>query len=91
MFAAIPIIVMLIVLWAPSWVVLFRLKRFTLAQAILTAWPVWVAQVIIALALIILADREGMLNPALYIFVTCAFVGFAGAVFLRRRLKRDQT
>jgi hypothetical protein len=84
MFAAVAIIMMLIVLLAPSWVVLFLFNRVTFGQAVRAAWRVWVAQVIASIALIFLADNSGLLNPAGYIIGICVSVGFAGAFFLRR-------
>lgn len=86
MFAAVAIVVLLVVLLAPSWVALY-LRRMTFGQAMEAAWRVWIAQVITSIVLIILADRLGFLNPAGYTLGICLLVGFAGALFLRRKLK----
>jgi hypothetical protein len=84
MFAAVAILVLLIVLLAPSWIVLFLFNRMTFGQAVRAASPVWAAQVIVSIALIFLADKSGLLNPAGYVLGICVLVGFAGAFFLRR-------
>ena len=84
MFAVVAIIVLPIVLLAPSWVVLLLLNRVTLGQAVRAGWRVWIAQVIASIALIFLADKSGLLNPAGYTLGICVLVGFAGAFFLRR-------
>ncbi|WP_025034958.1 hypothetical protein [Bradyrhizobium sp. DOA9] len=87
MFAAVLIVVLLVVLLAPSWGVLY-LRRTTFEQAIEAAWRIWIAQVIISVALTVLADRLGFTNPAGYTLAICLLVGFAGAVFLRSRTNR---
>ena len=51
-------IVLLAVIWAPSWVILPR------DEGLEAAWRIWIAQVIVASALIFLADKIGLLNPA---------------------------
>jgi hypothetical protein len=84
MFAAVAILVLLTVLLAPSWIVLFLFNRMTFSQAVRAASPVWAAQVIISIALIFLADKSGLLNPAGYVLGICVLVGSAGAFFLRR-------
>lgn len=81
MFAVFAIVVLLIVLFGPSWVVLFLLNRLTLGQAIRTAWRVWVSQVLASIAFIFLADKSGLLNPAGYTLGICILVGCAGAFF----------
>lgn len=86
MFAAVATIVLLIVLLAPSWGILF-LNRMTFGQAIDVAWRIWIAQVIASIALSLLADRLGLLNPAGYTLGICLLVGFAGAFFLRFKIK----
>ena len=87
MFAAVVILVLLIVLLAPSWGVLFVLKRLTFVRAVETAWRVWIAQVVAAILLILLADHLGLSNPAGYTLGICTLVGFAGALFLRSRIE----
>jgi hypothetical protein len=82
-FAVVVIVLLLMVLLAPSWVVLFLLNRLTFGQAVRAAWSVWAMQVIASIALIFLADRVGLLNPAGYSLGICALVGLTGAVFLR--------
>jgi hypothetical protein len=84
MFAAVVIIVLLMVLLAPSWVVLLFLNQLTFGQAVRAAWRVGAAQVIASGALIFLADRSGLLNPAGYTLGICTLVGLAGAFLLRR-------
>jgi hypothetical protein len=85
MFAAIAIMVLLTVLLAPSLVVLLLSNRLTVAQAVRTGWCVWATQVIASIALIVLADTLGLLNPAGYTLGICALVGLAGAFFLRHQ------
>ncbi|MCK1739267.1 hypothetical protein IVA79_36140 [Bradyrhizobium sp. 138] len=86
MFAAVAIFVLLVVLLAPSWVVLY-LRRMTFGKALEAAWRVWIAQVITSIALTVLADRHGFLNPAGYTLGICLSVGFAGALFLRLKIE----
>ena len=83
MFTAVVIIVPLIVLLAPSCLVLL-LNRVALGEAVRAAWRVWFAQVIASIALVFLADKVGLLNPAGYILGICLLVGLAGAFVLRR-------
>ena len=47
-------------------------------------WRIWIAQVIVAAALIFLADSAGLLNPAGYMLGICFVVGLAGALVLHR-------
>lgn len=78
MFAVLVIMVLLAVLWTPSWIALShgaRLRR---------VWRIWIAQVIVATALIFLADRIGLLNPAGYMLGICFMVGLAGAFVVHR-------
>ncbi|MBH5367393.1 hypothetical protein [Bradyrhizobium glycinis] len=87
MFAAVAVVFLLVVLLAPSWGVLY-FRRTTFGQAIEAAWRVWMAQVIVSVALTVLADYLGFLNPAGYTLAICLLVGFAGALFLRSRMNR---
>jgi len=84
MFAAVVIVVLLVVLLAPSCGVLY-FRRLTFGRAIEAAWRVWIAQVITSIALVVLADRLRFTNPAGYTLATCLLVGLAGALFLRSR------
>lgn len=84
MFAVVLIAVLLIVLLSPSWIVLFAFNRMSFSQAVQTAWPIWSAQIVACVALIFLADKAGLLNPAGYSIGICVLVGCAGAVFLRK-------
>lgn len=86
MFAAVAIVILLIVLLAPSWGVLFFIGM-TFGQAVEAAWRVWIAQVITSIALILLADHLGFLNPAGYTLGICLLVGIAGAFFLRFKIE----
>lgn len=86
MFTAVVIVVLLVVLLAPSCAVLY-LRRMTFRQAMEAAWRVWIAQVIASIALIVLADGLGLLNPAGYTLGICLLVGLAGALFLQRQSK----
>ncbi|MBR0710129.1 hypothetical protein [Bradyrhizobium liaoningense] len=86
MFAAVAIIVLLVVLLAPSWGILY-FNRMTFGQAVEAAWRVWIAQVTASITLIFLADRLGLLNPAGYTLGICLTVGLAGALFLRLRIE----
>ncbi|MHC4048720.1 hypothetical protein [Bradyrhizobium sp. 25ACV] len=87
MFAAVVVVVLLVVLLAPSCGVLY-FERATFGQAIETAWRVWIAQVIASIALTVLADHLGFLNPAGYTVGICLLVGLAGALFLRSKARR---
>lgn len=87
MFAATIIVILLVLLLAPSWGV-FYFRRTTFRQAIDAAWRVWVVQVIASIALTVLADRLGFMNPAGYTLAICLLVGLAGALFLRSRTNR---
>ena len=79
MFAVLVTVLLLAVLWAPSWVVLPR------DEGLKAVWRIWIAQVIVAAALIFLADKIGLLNPAGYMLVICFGVGLVGAFVLHRR------
>jgi hypothetical protein len=87
MFAVVISVVLLVVLLAPSWG-MFYLRRKTFRQAVEAAWRVWIAQVMISIALIVLADRLGFLNPAGYTLAICLLVGLAGALVLRSKTNR---
>jgi hypothetical protein len=78
MFAVFVIVVLLAVLWTPSWIVLRR------GEGLRAVWRIWIVQVIVATALIFLADRIGLLNPAGYMLGICFLVGLVGAFFLHR-------
>ncbi len=78
MFAVFVIIALLAVLWTPSWIVLRR------GEGLRALWRIWIAQVIVATALIFLADRIGLLNPAGYMLGICFLVGLVGAFVLHR-------
>ena len=77
--------VLLAVMWAPSWVVLPR------DEGLEAVWRIWIAQVIVATALIFLAGKIGLLNPAGlvnragYVLGICFGVGLVGAFVLHRR------
>ncbi|WP_454649353.1 hypothetical protein [Bradyrhizobium liaoningense] len=79
MFAVVVIVVLLAVLLAPSWVVLY-FRWTTLVPAIEAAWRVWIAQVMASIMLTVLADRLGLMNPAGYALAICLLVGLAGAL-----------
>lgn len=79
MFAVLATVVLLAVLWAPSWVVLPR------NEGLKAVWRIWIAQVIIATALIFLADTIGLLNPAGYMLGICFGTGLVGAFVVHRR------
>jgi hypothetical protein len=78
MFAVLVIVVLLAVLWTPSWIVLPR------GEGLRRVWRIWIAQVNVAAALIFLADSAGLLNPAGYMLGICFVVGLAGALVLHR-------
>lgn len=79
MFVVLVTAVLLAVLWAPSWVVLPR------DEGLKAVWRIWIAQVIVAITLIFLADKIGLLNPAGYMLGICFGVGLVGAFVLNRR------
>ena len=83
MFALVAIAVLLALLWAPSWIVLRR-NRAVFGDGLRAVWRIWIAQVIAAIALIFLADRAGLLNPAGYTLGICFLVGLVGAFVLHR-------
>jgi len=63
MFAAILVTILLGTLWSPSWIALKFVKRLSARATIRKAWPVWLAQVCLAVAFIFLADAIGLTNP----------------------------
>jgi len=83
MFALVVIAVLLAVLWVPSWIVLRR-NRAVFGEGLRAVWRIWIAQVIAAIALIFLADRAGLLNPAGDTLGICLLVGLVGAFVLHR-------
>jgi hypothetical protein len=83
MFAVLVITVLLAVLWTPSWIVLRR-NRAVFGEGLRAVWRIWIAQVLVAAALILLADRVGLLNPAGYMLGICFLVGLVGAFVLYR-------
>jgi hypothetical protein len=78
-FAVLATVVLLAVMWAPSWVVLPR------DEGLEAVWRIWIAQVMVATALAFLADKIGLLNPAGYMLGICFGVGLVGAFVLHRR------
>ena len=82
MFAVLIIMVLLAVLWTPPWIMLPR------GEGLRAMWRIWIAQVIIAAALIFLADRIGLLNPVGYMLGICFLVGLGGAFVLHRTKPR---
>ena len=89
MFALVVIAVLLAVLWAPSWIVL-RCNRAVFGEGLRAVWRILIAQVIIAAALIFLADRIGLRNPAGYMLGICFVVGLGGAFVLHRTIHAVQ-
>lgn len=79
MFAVLATVVLLAVLWALSWVILPR------DEGLKAVWRIWIAQVIVATALIFLADKIGLRNPAGYMLGICFGVGLVGAFVVHRR------
>jgi hypothetical protein len=83
MFALFVIVVLVAVLWAPSWIVLRR-NRAAFGGRLRAVWRIWIAQVVAAIAMIYLADRAGLLNPAGYTLGICFLLGMTGAFVLHR-------
>lgn len=81
MFAIALICVLLIVLAAPSWLVLVRFGQLTAMQALRKAWPTWIGLVVVAVGLIYSADAIGLTNPLGYVFGICFVLGMSGAGF----------
>lgn len=86
MFVTILVTAFLAVLLAPSWVALIIFGRLTIRQALRKGWPVWIGQIVVAVAWIFLADAVGLTNPLGYTFGICTFVGVCGAAFLWRTI-----
>lgn len=82
MFAAILVTILLGTLWLPSWIALKFVRRLSAGATIRKAWPTWLAQACLAVALILLADAIGLMNPAGYVFGICLGLGVLGAVML---------
>jgi len=75
-------------LWLPSLAVLiFRGKR-PYARAARKIWPLWLAQPVMAAALIYLADAVGLANPAGYMLAICTALGGGGALVFWYAMRR---
>ena len=85
MFAAVLIGVLLVLLLAPSWVVLTHFGRLNAIQALQKAWPIWISLVVVATGLIFSADAIGLTNPLGYTLGICAALGMSGSGLLWRR------
>lgn len=81
MFAAVLIGMLLVLLLAPSWVVLAHFGRLNTMQALKKALPVWIGLVAIAAGLIFSADAIGLTNPLGYTLGICVAIGVSGANF----------
>jgi hypothetical protein len=79
LFAVLTTVVLLAVLWAPSWALLPR------DQGLKAVWRIWILQVVVATVLIFLANRMGLLNPAGFMLGICFGVGLVGAFVVHRR------
>lgn len=82
MFATILVGFLLSVLLGPSWLLLIRFRKLTAVQALQRARLAWIAMIVIAAALIFLADAIGLTNPLGYMLGICFALGTSGAVFL---------
>jgi MFS-type transporter involved in bile tolerance (Atg22 family) len=84
MFIAILVTILLIALWLPSWIALQFVKRLSSGAIIRKAWPVWLAQVCLAVVFIFLADAINLTNPTGYMFGICVGLGVLGVAMLWR-------
>jgi len=86
MFATVFLGVLLIMLLAPSWIVLAHVGRLKAGEVLRRAWLIWIGLVLAAAGLIFLADAIGLTNPLGYTLGIIVALGVAGAGFFWRQI-----
>jgi len=90
-FTVIVVLVLLGILWLPPTLMVRRLETLSAHGKLYGLGMILPAQVVLAAALVLLADYIGLLNPAGYVLGISVAVGVSGAVallFWRRSVKQ---
>ena len=90
MFTATAVVLLLAVLWLPSFAVVVFGRRRPSARVVGKIWLLWAAQPAVTAALIYLADAAGLANPVGYMLAICMAMGGGGAFVAGSAMRRDR-